>query len=133
MPDLWNTTNSYPAIAARWAEVAAEHQWKPSNGAITCPIVVTGRTCVGSNWGGSRACICQEVADALPGRHITDHPRRWVAPDGSRVVTYETYSPAEDVAAFTALCERRGIAVEIGGRSPHAPEDATLLIVRAAR
>lgn len=116
-----------PTIEARWAEVAAEHLWRPSWGR-DCLAAVAGRP-TGPHI--TRDCVCVEVRPL----HILDHLRRWQTATGGTVLTAETSTRGDELTAalgkFRATVgARSGITVEVGPRSPHNPGDCTLLIFR---
>jgi hypothetical protein len=129
---IWNTVGPVHYIALRWNEVARENDWRPSQGAV-CIAALLGKRCRHFRPSGPR-CVCDEVASRF-GARIDDHARRWIAPDGSPVITFEPYNMADDpsIAEFRAFCADHGLTVEIGDRSPWSPGDTVLLTVRAIR
>jgi hypothetical protein len=111
----------------RIAAWAAEHRLRPSK-APHCPRVVTGKRCqIGMpRWYGRETrCICEKY------RHLLDHARTWLRPDGYRLLTAEPYDPEqEDLAKFTVELEHTlGVGLKIESYSPYYPGHTTLLMM----
>lgn len=130
--DIWANPDSGPFADLRWHEVAREYAWRPSSSCYRCPAPLMGKRCTAYRYPNA-SCICQEVRNRFEGS-VVDHARLWVGSNSSHVLTYEPYTrpDAPVIEEFRAFCAEHGLVVEIGDRSPHAPGNAILVIVRAA-
>lgn len=129
----WGVDREILGGAEHRARALEKYGWKPYEGrAYLCPRVIAGKRCVRHNSNLGRVCTCRFRGTPL------DHMRRWVGPNGEKIITGEPYDfDAEDdhyrFSELVAECDELGISVDV--RSPEDSvyyPDSTWLIVLTA-
>jgi hypothetical protein len=119
-----HTTKPDPYITQQ-QRAADWYDWRPST-APACPRVVAGKRCLTGT--GDRLCLCERH------RHLLDHGRAWLTPDGHGVMTGEPYdTTTEELADLSADLAPLGLRATVTGRSLWNPGYTLLIIITRER